>query len=154
MTLACSKEVPSDPACRVDEQQSLAPAEAVCLIKLNGKLIAVKNNNMEKWDLPKDKQQGNLSAQCTAHQAAWKATGLNVEIGQLLWVDEGNTHYFTCLASSQFSSTQQDFPVPPWANHKIEKIGLLDPFATRDEDWEPRLDVIKLREAFTQIESY
>ncbi|MDU0354244.1 hypothetical protein RS130_10135 [Paraglaciecola aquimarina] len=151
---SCTKEIPADPACRTQKQSvSLPPANAVCLIKLNGKLVSIKNKNAEFWQLPYAKQQMHTSAQCTAHRSAWKTTGLNVSVGKLLFVDKLTTHYFACLASSQFSNQQHDLPVPNWLSHRIEKIDLVDPYLKTEDYWGKQIDIIKLRQAFVQLES-
>lgn len=151
LSVSCSREIPSDPMCRVKATlKELPPAPAACLIKLNGKLLSLKNNHSENWHLPFDKLQKKTSAQCTAHQAVWKTTGLNVEVGKLLLIDDHNTHYFSCQTNNQFSADLTYLPVPPWSLNKVSHINLVNPFETEDQEWTDKIDLIKLRKAFTE----
>jgi hypothetical protein len=151
LLISCSRDIPSDPMCRVKASlKELPPAPAACLIKLNGKLLALKNNNSENWHLPADKLQKKTNAQCTAHQAVWKTTGLNVEVGKLLLIDNHNTHYFSCQTNSLFSRELTYLPVPPWSLNRVSQINLVNPFETEDQEWADEIDLIKLRKAFTQ----
>ncbi|MCF2950044.1 hypothetical protein L0668_18135 [Paraglaciecola aquimarina] len=148
----CSKDIPADPMCRVQpSEKPLSPAPAVCLIKLNSKLLAITTHQQELWSLPVEKQHKAKSAQCSAHQAVWKSTGLNVEVGELLFTDEKNVHYFSCIAQNPLTKDQIQLPVPTWATSKVNNIQLINPYQTQAEDWSPRHDLLKLREAFTQL---
>lgn len=150
---ACSREIPSDPMCRVQAQlKELPPAPAACLIKLNGKLLALKKHTKQTWQLPSEKLQKNTSAQCSAHIAVWKTTGLNVEVGKLLLKDKNNIHYFSCQTSNPFSTNHTTMPVPAWSKHRIFKIKLVNPFETSTNEWAKKIDLIQVRQAFTKLE--
>lgn len=150
--MACSREFPSDPACRIKPLTTELPAaSAICLIKMNGKLLALKHASSDLWNLPYQKQQHNISAQCTAHQSAWKTAGLNVEVGNLQFVNQQNTHFFNCVISGQFLPSQSNLPVPAWANKNVKNIEMINIFATRENQWENTIDLIQLRTAFTQL---
>lgn len=152
--LACSREIPAVPSCRINPSYTIDnPAPAACLIKLDGKLVALQSNHKDLWWLPQQRRQKSLSAQCTAHQAAWKNTGLNVEVGQLFYVDEQNTHFYHCALTDSFSQSLQTLDVPPWATRSVTKVALVDPFATQGNDWVKPLNIIDIRQAFSQIES-
>lgn len=152
--LACSREIPADPSCRINPELSASdPAPAGCLIKLDGKLVALQSDHEDLWFLPQQRIQNNISAQCTAHQAAWKNTGLNVEVNQLLYVDDENTHYYSCTLTDRFSQDLQSLDVPPWASRNVTKVGLVDLFATEDNEWSERHKLIEIRQAFTKIEA-
>ena len=150
----CSRENPADPSCRTNSRYlNDPPAPAACLIKLDGKLVALQTNHNEQWLLPHQRLQSHLSAQCTAHQAAWTNTGLNVEVNQLLYVDEQNTHFYACVLTDNYALALRTMEVPPWAKRSVTNIALVDPFATQDNDWNENLKLIEIRQAFTQIES-
>ena len=151
--LGCSRDIPSDPMCRVNDNQTpLEPAPSACLVKLNQKLLVLQTNQSEHFTLPLTKRQ-QTSAQCTAHQGVWKTTGLNVKVNQLLYVDKSNVHYFSCEADTEFASDLTQLPVPPWANQNIKHISLVNPFKTQQHDWHETIDVIALRDAFTRLEA-
>ncbi|WP_252732149.1 hypothetical protein [Paraglaciecola arctica] len=148
----CSREIPADPMCRTAKLDTeLPPAAAACLIKSNSRLLAIKTHNDDNWNLPNLKLQKTTSAQCTAHTAVWKTTGLNVEVGKLLFADQHHTQYFECQLSDEYSSQLETFPVPPWASRRTAHIALIDPFETQQDQWVKDINLIQLREAYTQL---
>lgn len=149
----CSREIPADPMCRTSPRYPESPpSPAACLIKLHGKLLAIKNHDEDGWNLPTIKQQKSTSAQCTAHQAVWKTTGLNAEVGQLLFTSQNQTQFFACKLTDDYSSQLELFTVPSWATRQTAQISLVNPFSTQHNHWDDEIDLIKLREAFTQLE--
>ena len=47
---ACSRENPADPSCRINSSYpSNEAAPAACLIKLDGKLVAIQTNQNNYW---------------------------------------------------------------------------------------------------------
>jgi hypothetical protein len=149
----CSRQIPADPMCRTDELYTeLKPSAAACLIKSNVQLLAVKNHDNDAWNLPTHKQKVLTSAQCTAHQAAWKTTGLNVEVGKLLFTGPNQTQYFACKLTDAYSSQLKQFPVPTWGKRKTSDISLIDPFETQQRDWVKDINLIDLREAYNQLD--
>ena len=148
----CSRELPAEPMCRTNELYSeTPPSPAACLIKSNGKLLAIKSHSDQGWHLPKHKQHTSTSAQCTAHKAVWKTTGLNVEVGKLLFTDQNQTQYFACKLTDDFSSQLQAFSVPPWAKRSTSDIALINPFETQQDQWINDINLIDVREAYTQL---
>ena len=153
LIFGCSRNNPSDPMCRTNVLYTQTePSAAACLIKSNVQLLVIKNPNNDGWVLPFNKQQNLLSAQCTAHHAVWESTGLNVEVGQLLFTASNQTQYFECKLTDEFSRQLDVFPVPPWAQSKTSKIALIDPFETEPDQWVNDINLIKLREAYNKLE--
>jgi hypothetical protein len=151
--LGCSRELPSDPMCRTSEKiQETSPSPAACLIKSNGKLLAIKSHDDDVWHLPNQKQQNAISAQCTAHKAVWKTTGLNVEVGKLLFTAQNQTQYFACKLTDDYSKQLEEFPVPSWANRSTNHIALIDPFETQQDQWIIDINLIDVRKAYNQLE--
>ncbi|KXI28724.1 hypothetical protein AX660_16045 [Paraglaciecola hydrolytica] len=103
------------------------------------------------WQLPIGKSQANQSAQCTAHQAVWLNTGLNVEVAEKLGETRDHVQIYHCILTSGFDSQIQDFPVPEWAQHKIAKIEGVNPFETSAKQWVDNVDLIEIRALFNQI---
>jgi hypothetical protein len=147
--LGCSRDIPADPDILYTETK---PSAAACLIKSNVQLLVVKNHDTKGWDLPTHKQQNLISAQCTAHQAVWGTTGLNVEVGKLLFTAPDETQYFECKLTDDFSRQLQAFPVPAWAQRKTSEISLINPFSTEQDHWVNDINLIILREAYNQLE--
>jgi hypothetical protein len=138
--------------CRVKPQfQSDEQAPAACLIKLDNRLIAIQHNNSTTWSFPQQRRQTNLSAQCSAHLAVWKDTGLNVEVGKLLFTSKTNTQFYACQLSDDYAQALDTLDVLPWASRTVTKVALVDPFSTQYHDWDKNLDLIKIRKAFTQL---
>jgi hypothetical protein len=149
----CSRDNPADPMCRTSVLYTeTQPSKAACLIKSNFQLLAIKSHDDDAWNLPTHKQQKSTSAQCTAHRAVWKTTGLNVEVGKLLFTAPNQTQYFDCKLTDDFSKQLEMFPVPPWADRKTRNITLVDPFNTEEDHWVEDINLIILREAFNQLE--
>lgn len=153
LVMGCSRDIPADPMCRTNVLYTETnPSAASCLIKSNIQLLVVKNNNDDGWNLPTHKKQKLISAQCTAHQAVWETTGLNVEVGKLLFTAPNQTQYFECKLTDAFSSRLQVFPVPSWAQRNTTHISLINPFDTEQDHWVNNIDLIKLREVYNQLE--
>tara|TARA_R110002153_G_scaffold241605_1_gene396737 strand:- start:18694 stop:19257 length:564 start_codon:yes stop_codon:yes gene_type:complete len=151
--LGCTRDIPSDPMCRANVLYTdIEPSPAACLIKSNVQLLAIKNHGDEGWNVPTHKQLKSTSAQCTAHLAVWKTTGLNVEVGKLLYTAPNQTHYFACRLTDDYSSQLQQFPVPSWAKRKTTQISLINPFDTQQDQWVTDINLISLREAYNQLE--
>ncbi|MFT6779709.1 hypothetical protein [uncultured Paraglaciecola sp.] len=149
----CNKNVPADPMCRTNiVYTQTKPSVAACLIKSNVQLLVIKNHGDDGWDLPTHKQQTSTSAQCTAHRAVWKSTGLNVEVGKLLFTAPNKTQYFACKLTDDYSRQLQRFPVPSWAKRKTSNIALVDPFDTQQHHWVDDINLIDVRKAFNQLE--
>lgn len=150
--LGCSRELPAEPMCRTNAQYpETAHSPAACLIKSNGKLLAIKSHNKDGWHLPSHKQHPSTSAQCTAHKAVWKTTGLNVEVGKLLFTDQNQTQYFACNLTDDFSRQLKVFTVPSWAKRSTSDIELVNPFETQQDQWINETNLIDVREAYTQL---
>jgi hypothetical protein len=95
--------------------------------------IVVKNHDAKGWDLPIHKQQKLISAQCTARQAVWETTGLNVEVGKLLFTAPDETQYFECKLTDVFSRQLQGYPVPAWTQRKTSEISLVDSLSSEQD---------------------
>jgi hypothetical protein len=149
----CSREIPAEPMCRKSSvYPEIVPSAAACLIKTNGKLLAINSHSVEGWHLPTHKQKTSTSAQCTAHKAVWKTTGLNVEVGKLLFTAENQTQYFACKLTDDYSKQLEEFPVPSWANRSTNHIALIDPFETQQSQWIIDINLIDVRKAYNQLE--
>ena len=153
LVLSCSRQIPADPMCRMSALYAeSAPSPAACLIKSNGKLLAIKSHDDDAWNLPRLKRQKSKSAQCTAHIAVWKTTGLNVEVSKLLFTAQNQTQYFECRLTDEYSRQLEQFPVPNWAKRKTSTISLVYPFVTHQDQWVSDINLSNLREAFNQLE--
>ena len=151
MLQGCTKERTAEPMCRTSEAETPAPAAAAaCIIRLDNKLIAIASAD-SGWQLPTEKSQANQSAQCTAHQAVWQSTGLNVEVAQKLGETSNNMQIYNCLLTSGFDSQTQSLPVPTWAQHKITKIEIINPFETTHAQWSDNIELIEIRTWFNKI---
>ena len=151
--LGCSRDIPADPMCRASVLYTQTkPSAAACLIKSNVQLLVVKNHDDDGWNLPTQKQLKSTSAQCTAHRAVWKTTGLNVEVGKLLFTAPDQTQYFACKLTDDYSRQLKQFPVPSWSKRKVSNISLVDPFDTQQSQWVSDINLINLREAYNQLE--
>ncbi|WP_039455220.1 NUDIX hydrolase [Candidatus Jidaibacter acanthamoebae] len=69
--------------------------KAGCIIKINGKLLAVKNAKCHKWDIPSGKPEGEELAYQTAARETYEETGLNAEPIRLL-KSSGDFYIFEC----------------------------------------------------------
>ncbi len=128
------------------------PAAAACLIKHQGQLLALQKDQTDHWWLPQQRLNKALSPQCTAHQAVWKNTGLNVEVGPLLMTGKNQIQYFSCQLTDPYTQQLSTFDVPPWANREVQHIALVDPFALKQQEWNEQINLIEIRQAFTLID--
>ena len=154
LLMGCSREIPANPMCRITpESPELAPAKAACLIKLDGKLLALKFQGDNHWHLPIGKAQKSTSAQCTAHQTVWKNTGLNVEVGALLFTSQDKVQHFACHVTDELAQQLTAFPVPEWANRQVTQVDLIDPFNIPKDQWPATVNLIEVRQAFIKIKA-
>ncbi|MDP5039882.1 MAG: hypothetical protein NWQ26_03305 [Paraglaciecola sp.] len=148
---ACAKEQVAEPMCRIDKDTLPAPAApASCLITSNTSVLVLKLKNKNGWQLPTGYKNNKMSAQCTAHQAVWQSTGLNVEVGQLLDIAPDNKHIYSCALSNGFDTLTQDLPVPDWAHRKVVNISFADPNLTPESQWSEKSDLILIRSLFNK----
>jgi hypothetical protein len=153
MLSSCAKERLADPMCRIAPTFLPAPAApAACFIKLDTKLLVIKIQNDNGWQLPSGGINMQQSAQCTAHQAVWQNTGLNVEVGQLLAIEPDNMHIYACALSNGFENLTQALPVPEWAQRKVDYINVINPNLTTSSQWSEKSDLILLTELFNSDE--
>jgi hypothetical protein len=150
---SCSKNLPGEAMCRVNQNYPpLSSAPAACLIRSQGKLLAIQQDNNDNWSLPHHKLLKSISAQCGAHRAVWKSTGLNVEVGVLLHIGIDQTHYFACHLTDDYSKQLEEFPIPKWANLKVTQVNLLNPFELSYDQWSETVELIKVREMFNKVD--
>lgn len=153
MLSSCAKEQLADPMCRIAPTFSASPAApAACFIKLDTKLLVIKLQNDNGWQLPSGSINMQQSAQCTAHQAVWQNTGLNVEVGQLLATRPDKMHIYACSLSNGFENLAQALPVPEWAERKVANINVINPNLTTSSQWSEKSDLILLTELFNNDE--
>ncbi|WJG08789.1 NUDIX hydrolase [Aliiglaciecola sp. LCG003] len=150
---SCGESPPSAPACRVKDQQiPIQPANAACIIRLDGKLLTVTHRLSGKYDVPGGTSDGSESAQCTAHRETWEETGFNVEVVKWLGENENHLHYFACTLAGNFDGSITQFPLPAWSHTEIQNIQLIDPYAITDRQWRFSERLNSLRAMFNQVE--
>lgn len=148
----CAKEQIADPMCRIAPMFSPAPAApAACLIKSATTLLVLSLQNDEGWQLPTGNVNNKKSAQCTAHQAVWQSTGLNVEVGQHLATSSDNLHYYACTLSNGFNTLTPALPVPAWAQRKVVKISFVNPNDTSASQWSTKSDLNLIQALFNKL---
>lgn len=147
----CAKEHVAEPMCRMQENVIPAPsAPAACLVKLDTKLLVINLQSENGWQLPEGNLNSKKSAQCTAHQAVWQNTGLNVEVGQLLITTPDNLHIYNCVLSNSFDELTQNIPVPDWAHRKVRNISFVNPYIISPRQWSQKSDLILVRNLFNK----
>lgn len=150
--IGCSQEPPSDPACRVKEQEKPKTiANAACIIRLDGKLLTVTHRLTGRFDVPGGTSDGIESSQCTAHREVWEETGFNVEVGEWLGSSKHGMRFYGCKLAGQFSGELTTFDLPNWSKAEIDSIQLLDPFSISNKDWRFPNQLPQIREMFNQV---
>lgn len=151
--IGCQQEIPSDPACRVKEQEKPKTiANAACIIRLDDQLLTVTHRMTGRFDVPGGTTDMSESSQCTAHREVWEETGFNVEVGEWLATSTQGMRFYSCKLAGHFDGELQTFPVPPWSTTEIDEIQLLDPFAISDKDWRFPNQLPLIRDMFNQVE--
>lgn len=148
--------MPSTPFCRVKSDIQLPvsakmPANAACIIRLDGKLLTITHRLSGKYDVPGGTSDHTETPQCTAHRETWEETGFNVEVGEQLGLNKNGMQYYSCILSGNFSGELQTFPVPEWSKSEVESIQLIDPFAIKDKQWRFENRLVQLRRMFNQV---
>ena len=148
--------MPSTPFCRVKNDIPLPvsaqiPANAACIIRLDGKLLTITHRRSGKYDLPGGTTDNVETPQCTAHRETWEETGFNVEVGQQLGINEKGMQYYSCILSGNFTGELQSFPVPSWSNSEVDSIQLIDPFIISDKQWRFKKRLAQLKRMFHQV---
>lgn len=127
------------------------PANAACIIRLDGKLLTVTHRSSGKYDVPGGTTDSVETPQCTAHRETWEETGFNVEVGEQLGINENGMQYYSCTLAGNFSGELQSFPVPTWSKTEVDSIQLLDPFVITDKQWRFENRLVPLRRMFNRV---
>lgn len=151
--IGCSKEAPSEPACRVKEQETPKTiANGACIIRLGDQLLTVTHRLSGRLDVPGGTTNNIESSQCTAHREVWEETGFNVEVGDWLGTSQQGMRFYGCKLAGHFNGELQSFPLPAWSNTEVDSIQLLDPFEISDKEWRYPNQLPLVRKIFNQVE--
>jgi hypothetical protein len=150
---ACSKQNPAEPSCRVNAlHASSHQGGGACVVRMNNKLLVTQLTS-GLYDLPSaihiaSKGRIHDSAQCLAHHAMWRDTGLNVEVQQVVGTQTDGTWLFSCEVNAGFDGTEEPFAAPPWSNDNVEYIAFIDPFNIELQNWANRDHFTVMRDAY------
>ncbi|AIF81601.1 PAP2 superfamily protein [endosymbiont of Acanthamoeba sp. UWC8] len=122
--------------------------KAGCIIKKNGKLLAVKNANCHKWDIPSGRPEGEELAYQTAARETYEETGLKAEPIRLL-KNSGDFYIFECKIISNEPPSPQ---VPKEFENEIEMAKFIEiDFLNKDNVRFP--DALEdFKEVFSKVE--
>ncbi|MFA3793089.1 NUDIX domain-containing protein [Aliiglaciecola sp. SL4] len=149
---SCSKPVPSDPICRVDQSEyPQQTANAACLIRFGDKLVTITQRLSGKLDLPGGTSDNIESAKCTAHRETWEETGFNVEVRQLLGTNSNGMRFYECNLAADFDESFVEFPVPEWSAIEVSSIQLVDPYETDFSQWRFPEELTHVRDMFNKV---
>ncbi len=144
---SCAKSPPPEPSCRVDSNYlSNRTGAAACVIVLNQKLFVTATSN-KQYNLAVAPTNEN-NAQCNAHRATWDRTGMNVEVGQVLAIQDDGTWLFSCQLDAGFDGTETRIEAPFWSPDDVVYMSFIDPFDYRIEDWTVPEHFITTRDAY------
>lgn len=150
----CQDPELGEPACRVAPETAQPEiADAVCVVRLDDKLLTVTHRLSGKFDLPGGTSNQSETAQCTAHRETWEETGFNVEVGMLLHVNPDGLRYYACQLSGNFDGQLTEFPVPDWARVEVSSIQLIDPFKISNHQWRFNNRLNNLRGMFNKVKN-
>lgn len=151
LIVACRSESPSEPTCRVaDDEVENVLGDAVCLVRVDKFILTINKKGEQKLTLPTGKSDEQESAQCTAHRATWEMTGFNLEVSRFLGVDKYGNRFYHCALDAGFNGEIKEFPVPNWSTKYTSKIRLVDPFVTTDKAWQRPDDLVFIRDMFNR----
>ncbi|AWL11086.1 hypothetical protein HMF8227_00590 [Saliniradius amylolyticus] len=147
----CHDAPPASPMCRVLPdllEPNSGPAR--CLIKVDQRLIAIGDPQLEQLYLPGGNNQGRETAQCAAHRHTWQQTGFNVAVGRSLGVNDDGEQVFECLLNDYLGEEFHQLPVPEWAKPEIDSMLLTDPFELQPHQWHNPDRLVQVRTWFNQ----
>ena len=106
---------PPSPPCRVADPQPDYHANAGCVILADNHVLVLTHRRHRKGGklgIPGGAQEGDESAQCTAHRETWEETGLDVRVGEML----GRMRYGFTLYRCHTDETMdpEEKPGLPW----------------------------------------
>lgn len=141
------------PKCQVDPKSvSQLKGNAGCLIKIQDKMLMVRDLKSQKLSPPGGKPETDQTAQCTAHHETWEETGLNVKVGRLL--ANFNQHFllFACkpVNAAKLQAVNR-LKVPSRVAHAIQELLLLNPSLLKPEDWRFPKQLPVIQKAFSGL---
>ncbi len=162
---SCSKAPYPAPQCRSTSSAPLSladtSAKAACIVRMNDKLLVVERSST-LYDLAYSNKHSNMSKkisdgdnadapvtdlQCSAHQAMWEQSGINVRVGDLL-TKHKNTYLFACDLQAGFDGTEDYIPAPPWQPDTVKRLVYVDLFAIEQDQWQNPDNFTSARDAF------
>lgn len=148
----CSESPLAPPMCRYegDEQVNSDVAQARCVIRIDNRLITIRQHGTNKLTIPGGEKLTDESLQCAAHRHTWQLTGFNVNVKTLLGTTSKNVAYYDCEFDAGFHGDVTQFPVPKPARSDIKEINLQDPFVLSVHDWRSDENLVVVRQFFNQ----
>lgn len=126
---ACAPKPPTPP-CQIDPQYKLEiHANGGCFIKLNDRLLVIRQRFSGKISLPGGSKETGESVQCTAHRETWEEAGANVLVGSKLHVFNNNFHLFECILTEEAKNLSTNDQT------EIKEVLWIEPKKTKKNDW-------------------
>jgi hypothetical protein len=153
LIFACSEAPPAEPSCRVNAQHiSNHQGAAACILRMSNNMLVTQLHS-GRFDVPtadtNSSNDGMLkSAQCLAHQAMWRDTGLNVEVQRVVGAQTDGTWLFACTVNAGFDGTEAPFEAPNWSKANVENVVFLNPFDIEQDNWDEPEHFTAVRDAF------
>lgn len=143
---ACGNDHIAAPSCRVNSDNISAHQGAgACIVEINSKLLVMVNN--DKYSIPTSTVDNTKTAQCSAHSATWEATGLNVEVHQIVGSLENGTWLFKCTTQAGFDGSEKPFLAPNGRTN--ERVQFIDVSTLDLYHWSPSEDFSSVKQALT-----
>ena len=136
LLFAALQPTPPPPLCRVSPQHAETPhGNAGCLIRLDGRMLMVRDRRSGKLGFPAGMGHPGEAAQCTAHRETWEEAGIDAEVGRLIRVFENGFRLYACLPADPSIRPGVEVGVPEWAWAEVSAIDWIDPESVFAEDW-------------------
>ncbi len=151
---SCDSNPPSQPVCRLhsDHINYSSTGNAGCIVPIGDKVLALVHRDTGKYDTPGGLAVPGEMSQCTAHRLTWEETGFNVEVSKLLGVANNGFKFYQCQLPQDSGVGLVEFPVPGWAQNKVSKIILVDPYETGINDWRYPDQLMEIRDMLIKID--
>jgi len=108
---------------------------AGCLIRHEGRMLAVRQRGSGKLGFPAGFTRPMENAQCTAHRETFEETGLAVIVHGLVRQFGNGFALYRCELSDPGPAQVDELPVPASGRSEVSQVLWVDPMSTEASDW-------------------
>ncbi len=127
-------------------------ANAGCLVKVNGLMLAVRTVKSGKWDIPSGKPENDETPDQTAVRETFEETGLKVRAEELLENFNGEFYVYRCKIEGQNClEEKKHLTVPLTATNEISEVAYIDIDTLNDNNMRFPSILSRLKDLFKML---